>query len=671
MNILIFSHSSNLGGAENALIDFISLLIREHRVSVMLPTQKGALVDKLKMMGVKCGVFPIGISLPNPAKTLLDFCDPNIGLLIEQLKTLNYDLVVVNTIATLPGMLIARELNIPCVTYAHEYLLNDMDCVPHGCTPEFYLQLIESLSSHILCASEFVKSSFLDQEKCSVLYPFTSNIDKNESHGLNPNADPFSLLVIGIKSTRKNTHFALTVHKALRLRGKSLNLHIIGPENSGSYKLKQQNIIRGERNVFIHPYLSEPYNIPGKKINLVCSYSEPFGLTISESLARGIPTAASKSGGPNEILPEEFIYEIDDVDGCVRVLERIMNKYEEYSALSKIQYLKISEKNIPEVRLEIMSNAIKLACLNFNSSPKLNIPLSLEGLNKIIKPIISCDQIIENISIASKNTSHALSVEEIRDLVSVEMKSPGASVLRDIKEFDVVPFGYSENMNLLYKGGLGLAIELLANIKDSDKRIMITYIFLRLQEVKFSNPNLKILCLGDDLGVNSIILASCGFHVDYIGFDQSLMSGCTELNIETVKLNGGDELKLSILKAPNPPYDAILSLEMIERVPNPQEFLKYLSGNLTSNGLLFVSECFDGIYDWGPTNLYVNEKFASTLPVLAAPYFNLEDVNTLPLGKPYVFSKNLANIAKKDSFTFFDDQTFFNSMAIAKTKIGF
>ena len=41
MNILIFSHTSSLGGAERALVDFVSLLIREHQVSVMLPSRDG------------------------------------------------------------------------------------------------------------------------------------------------------------------------------------------------------------------------------------------------------------------------------------------------------------------------------------------------------------------------------------------------------------------------------------------------------------------------------------------------------------------------------------------------------------------------------------------------------------------------------------------------------
>ena len=568
-------------------------------------------------------------------------------------------------------MIIARELNIPCLTYAHEHLLSDQDHKPHGCSSEFYLKLINSLSNHLLCASVYVQRSFPDQGKCSVLYPFEPHEELHESHRLELETSPISLLVIGTKSRRKNTHFAITVLKALRLRGLNLSLHIIGSENSGSYKLRQQASIREEKNVFIHPHLEKPFNIPGRKINLVCSHSEPFGLTISESLALGIPIMASRSGGPEEILSAEFLYQTDNVDECVRSIERVAGKYAYYSALSKSLYLKIAEKNNFNSRISVLSKAIELAFIDFKNSPHQDIILNLEYFKKISTTLITTEEIMHNISDVSIHASCSFSVAQIRDLVNDETNSPGSAVLKDVHEFDVVPYGHSANMNRLYKNGLGLAIELLANIKDLGKQQMLAYIVLKLQELSLTNQDLKILCLGDGLGVESIILADCGFNVDYIDFDQSLMSKCAELNFKTAIKNSRKHLSIDVLNHPKPPYDAIISLEVIEHVPNPGEFLKYLSENLIAGGLLFISECFDGIYNQWPTHLYLNEEYASSLPVLAAPYFNLIDINTSPLGKPYLFSKNLAECIHKDSFKFFDDTTFLNSMGNAKSKIGF
>jgi 2-polyprenyl-3-methyl-5-hydroxy-6-metoxy-1,4-benzoquinol methylase len=234
-----------------------------------------------------------------------------------------------------------------------------------------------------------------------------------------------------------------------------------------------------------------------------------------------------------------------------------------------------------------------------------------------------------------------------------EMKSPGSAVLMDINNFDVVPFGRSKNMDHLLQAGISPLIELLANIKNPAKQNMMAYIVLRLQELRLSIPSPKILCLGDPLGIDSIILASCGFNVHHISFEQALMGKCAEFNFKMAMQYSDDELMLSTLKIPDAPYDAIVSLEHIQKSPDPQKFLKNISNNLSTGGLLFISESFDGIDDQRPANLYLNEKFASTLPILAAPFFKLEDVNTQPLGKPYLFSKSLNNLIGEDSYSFF------------------
>jgi glycosyltransferase involved in cell wall biosynthesis len=48
--------------------------------------------------------------------------------------------------------------------------------------------------------------------------------------------------------------------------------------------------------------------------------SEPYGLTITKSLQRGMPVVSSRSGGPSELLSNAWLNEVDDLDGCVRIL---------------------------------------------------------------------------------------------------------------------------------------------------------------------------------------------------------------------------------------------------------------------------------------------------------------------------------------------------------------
>jgi glycosyltransferase involved in cell wall biosynthesis/SAM-dependent methyltransferase len=672
MNILIFSHSAGLGGAERALVDLIKILKQEHKVVVMLPSLEGGLARCLGNFGIECKIFPLGLSLPNPAATLLQLCDPNVEGIIEGLRKDKYDFIINNTIATLHGMLIARKLGLACITYAHEYLHDEQDLTPHGCSSKFYLKLVYSLSNHILCASEYVKSSFENQKNCSLLKPFEPYSDLTQGHKAAFTEDFFTLLVIGTKSTRKNTHFAVTVAKALRLRGLSVHLHIIGSDNTGSYKLQQQIQIRGEENVYIHPHREDPFDILGKKINLICSYSEPFGLTIPESLARGIPVIASLSGGPNETLPEEFLYAVDSIDGCVRAIEKIARNYDHYSHLSKEVYLQICKINSSESRIKAVSQGLMLALDDFQKLPFSDASSYLSPFKKILAPPIVFDDIIKNISTVSMQSREYLTPSQIRELIAHEHRAPGAAVLRDVLDFNVVPFAHSPNMDLLYKNGLGLAIELLANIGDAGKKYMLAYILLRLQELSSKNPKIKVLCLGDGLGIDSMILASCGFNTDYIDFDSSLMSKCAKLNIETANNNAKNVLPVAIPSHASPPYDVIISLEVIEHVPNPISFLNYVSDNLAEDGLFFASECFDGIYDRWPTHLYLNEKYAGALPIVAAPFFKVLDINMQPPGKPYLFCKNSSRLSPREmSPLLISSANYLNIFGYSKSKVGF
>jgi glycosyltransferase involved in cell wall biosynthesis len=672
MNILIFSHSSSLGGAERALLTLIIELRKNYKISVIVPSLEGELVKVLNKMNIECLPIPFSNSLPIPTNTILQFQNPNNNLdyIENEIRSRNFDLIISNTIVTLFGMLLAKKLNLPCITYAHEYLIKDEDLYPRGCSARFYLNLISEFSNHILCASKYVASSFLNQKKTSILYPFDHFPTLEQSDCLDTDTE-YSILVIGTFSRRKNTHFALTVFKALRLRGLNVNLHLIGSDNTGSYKLRQQLNIRNEVGIKLHTYLKDPFAITGKKINLVCSHCEPFGLTIPESLARGIPTIASKAGGPEEILCEELTYEVDDINGCVRIIEKVIADYDFFVNFSRKIYDQFSKLNMPVHRSGLISEAIISSFDNFNKENCQNSYIDLKDFTQIFVPPITLNQVINNIASVAKTFDPSISELKIRDLVATEIKSPGTSVMSDFRRFDIVPFGYSKNMDNFYKYGLGQAIELAANFKDTDKQSILGYILLRIQELKLEIPNPRILCLGDRLGIDSIILASCGLYVDYMGLDQSFIKKCAGLNIASALKNSERKINLNNVVKPIPPYDVIIALDFIQNDPNPNYLLEYFSQLLGPQGVLFISENFDGVYDETPTHLYLNEKFSFKLPIIASPFFKFESMNSTPLGKPYVLIKKSTQPYGHKKIEYFDDNIYVAAMLNSFLKIGF
>lgn len=688
LNILVFSHTSSFGGAEQALIDLVALLKADHKVSVVFPSIRGDLVDYFKSQGHPCLDFPLGFALPNTGKFILDYSTLDQNEFVTQMVHAQYDLIISNTIVSLHGMFLAKAQNIPCIVYAHEHLPLDEDLQPHGCSGAFYLKLVQEHSNHILCASEYVQSSFYSTVNTSILYPLngygqTSIQPKVSRYKLalnsikdfctaSKNKTALSLLVIGNKSLRKNSHFALTVLKALRLRGLNVNLHLIGSNSTGTNKLAKQIKLRREKNVHTYSHRLDPYALGNdKRINLVCANNEPFGLTITESLYRGIPVVAPKCGGPQELLSEAFLYDKNNIDECVRAIERIASDYESCIDTAKNLYASFNEKNNLEQRRSTLSRAIESAIRNFHEEKYSSASLDPKSFKHLTTIPISKAEILRNISEASHASEQPTSVEEIEKLIIAEKKQDGHAVLSDIKRFDVVPFSQSKNMDLLYKNGLGLAIELLANISDAGKIAMMSYILMSLFEKQSTlSQKINVLFLGDGLGVDSLKIATCGFSVDYIDFDASLISQCATLNFASAKAVD-PSLDLHIVQRLTKHYDAVVCLEVIEHVADPQGFLKFIHDHMAQEGVLLMSDCFDGVYDRWPTHLYSNEVHAAELPILAAPYFELIDINRSPYAKPYKFKKRSVSDTAENALQFFKNPLFLREFIRAKEKIGY
>ena len=148
------------------------------------------------------------------------------------------------------------------------------------------------------------------------------------------------------------------------------------------------------------------------------------------------------------------------------------------------------------------------------------------------------------------------------------------------------------------------------------------------------------------------------------------MSKCANLNIHAArKINS--KININIVDKLSQKYDAIVCLEVIEHVSNPSDFIKFISDSLNSEGIVLISECFDGVYDIWPTHLYVNEEFSASIELLMAPYFYLEDINIDPFGKPYFFRKKQSNILKNTVYPLFSKSSLVGSFIQLKNKIGY
>ncbi len=151
------------------------------------------------------------------------------------------------------------------------------------------------------------------------------------------------------------------------------------------------------------------------------------------------------------------------------------------------------------------------------------------------------------------------------------------------------------------------------------------------------------MALGDGIGIDAIRLASAGFSVDYMDYDSSNMSKIASFNFLSSKKISSIDLDICIINNVTQKYDAVVCLEVIEHVSSPFDFSESICNYLKDDGLLFISECFNGIENRWPTHLYTNERYSGLLPFILLKHFKLMNFNQQPFGKPFVFAKSLNN----------------------------
>ncbi|MBC7700935.1 glycosyltransferase [Aquabacterium sp.] len=649
LNVLVLAHSTALGGAEAALKNSIRLIQQlGHGVTVLLPDRNGEFVTWCSDNRIECLVMPMQTSCPNvtPA-SFYQISQQDFKHLATQLQKYKIDLVFTNTAVVLHGSVLASVMKKPHVMFVHELMVDSSEMQPSGMPSNSYLRLVARSSDYLLCCSEAVQDQFKElvvDTPCGVLYPYSAGESRPVLAAAQPvsqgDADPFQLLFVGVQSNRKNPVMALAVTQALRLRGHHVVLHCIGTQGPQTPRLQAAIQYRGLGNhVKLHGHTPRPFDVvEGKTINLVCATSEPFGLTITEALERGIPVVASRSGGPQCMLPDSCLFDVDDIDRCVRTIEGVMADYQAAKSLALDNYSKLLPRVSAAHQAKVMATALDTAVERYRDKPAEFF--HGRGFFRAINlDDLSLETIAENIAFVSD-----MPLAEVKRLIAVDHTRMGAAVMADCIKYDVVPFAPSSQMDNLYRKGTGFAIELAATCYSTGRQLMAAFILSKMKdEAASSGRPLRTLAFGDGMGADTLRLAGMGFDVDYMDFDSSVTAAIARKNFESYYAKAGPNVgKVKVINevSPGQTYDVIVCLEVIEHVSDPMGFLGHLSSLLAEDGLLFISECFDGVQDFWPTHLASIEDMSGLLPMMGNEVgLQLEDCNGDPAGKPYVFRK--------------------------------
>ena len=340
--ILLISHSSHPGGAQNSLLHLINQLDKlGHSCSILFPSPHGDFIDNCLSRGITCFHMPFKWSLPNPIEGLCGLMDDTIRLAAEQLKEHRFDLIITNTIVLLIGAELALHLDIPNIVFVLELINNDDSLKPIGISVESYIQYLDNKTNGWLACSNAVQDMIINlgkikPEKVLTFYPHTCSTNSFK-HAPQPRQDSqrnqdWKIILIGEQSNRKNPVFGLSILQLLRQKGHKVFLDHFGVSSSAHQQFMNEINVKGlSKYVYCHGWSESPLiNATAKSIHLITANCEPFGLTVPECIEAGIPVISSRCGGPEEMLPNNCLYDIGDATSCATLIEKLMIDENEY-----------------------------------------------------------------------------------------------------------------------------------------------------------------------------------------------------------------------------------------------------------------------------------------------------------------------------------------------------
>lgn len=347
MNVLIFSHSSEFGGAERSLLTLVDELITAYktRVTVVLPSD-GPSIELLQNAGATILTAPINlwctVAKRPDRKEIVTLQNQSFDWIIEHLNelfSLKPDLIVTNTIVIPWGSVAAALLNRP-----HIWMINEFGELDHGFN--FFmpfdqvLNFIEKSSDIIVTRSNAVRDTLfpnLSQDKIRTIYrsidlPEVSSSHIDRSGYVFQHNTSCHLLVVGtIRKSKGQQDAVRALIELVNNRKRQVELVMVGhAEDRFRDDLEQMAKVNGvDKNICILPFQENiNYIMDQADIVLVCSRMEAAGRVILESMLLGKPIIGTNTGGTPEMIREGetgLLYEPGNIAQLVNQIEKLID----------------------------------------------------------------------------------------------------------------------------------------------------------------------------------------------------------------------------------------------------------------------------------------------------------------------------------------------------------
>lgn len=372
IRIIFVSHASRLEGAEKSMLQIVEKLSQQHKISPLVIIPKSGpletvLVNK-NIPYIRAHRYPWWVDTTTMRQLLLGPLKYiwNIFswyLIKSPIKSFNPDIVYINTLVAPFGSIIAKDLNVPKVWHAREFIPKWLES-DYDFGRRWSLNKVAESAAVISCSCAVMHdiSDYIPKNKQHVIYNGISlsqfNYNKIEKKILNRTSRrkrTIRLLIVGSINKNKGQATAIKALSELRNRGINATLTLIGEiKKNKNYDLTLKQL---SKKLDIDAQLSykgwqknTKIFFEAADITLVCSKGEPFGRTIIESMALGTPVICSNTGGAPEIIEKVdtgLLFKEGDSKNLANIIEQLMKDTAWYETIVK-KGRRIVEDNFEE-----------------------------------------------------------------------------------------------------------------------------------------------------------------------------------------------------------------------------------------------------------------------------------------------------------------------------------
>lgn len=317
-NVVFFSHSGGLGGAERSLIDLVGQLIQDHGVLCTVYLPEGPSCQRLRDLGASVVYFNVAswCELAESSEDVSKKLDKKLKISthalfcsIDDLKIISPDVICTNTLVVPWGALAAMIINKP-----HFWMVNEYGEADHNLKFLFpfeeVLKFIERHSNMIVTRSKALQYALFGNSSNRNIETIYRNIHMPSRVSTMLTAEDPTLRIFfpGRINPSKGQKDAIIAALRILEQGSDIELVLAGDINDPIYFDDLLNLINKTQFKNKITFLPFRENISllykDADVVLVCSKNEAFGRVILEAMMMGKVVIAADSGGNREMIQD-------------------------------------------------------------------------------------------------------------------------------------------------------------------------------------------------------------------------------------------------------------------------------------------------------------------------------------------------------------------------------